>query len=73
MPSRHLARIRAMQALFAYRFQPQEEPLSLLKKDLKNQPAENMDLELAKKLLKTYTKHKEKIDKIIQIAAPEWP
>ena len=73
MPSRHLARIRAMQALFAYRFHPEKTPLELLAEDLKNQPAENIDEDLAKKLLKLYQQHRRKIDQIIQVAAPEWP
>lgn len=62
-----------MQALFTYRFHPRSKPLALLEEDLKNQPAKNLDLDLAQKLLKLYYKHKEKIDKIIQVAAPEWP
>ncbi len=73
MPSRHLARIRAMQALFSYRFRPSKTPLSLFKEDLKNHPAENIDQELAETLLNLYQKHRKKIDKIIQVAAPEWP
>ncbi len=62
-----------MQALFAYRFHPQLSPLELFREDLKNHPAENIDSELAERLLSLYFKHRKKIDKIIQVAAPEWP
>lgn len=73
MASRHLARVRAMQALFAHQFQPKIVPLKLLEDDLKNEPNDNIDIELAQKLLRGQKKHSEEIDKIITVAAPEWP
>jgi len=73
MASRHLARVRAMQALYAHQFQTDIDPLELLEDDLKNEPSDNIDVELSKDLLKGQKKHLEEIDKIITVAAPEWP
>jgi len=73
MASRHLARVRAMQALYAHKFQNDIRPQKLLEADLKNEPADNIDLELANELLNGFETHEQEIDKIIAVAAPEWP
>jgi N utilization substance protein B len=73
MPSRHLGRVRAMQALYAHQFQPQIDPQALLEDDLKNEPSDNIDIELAQSLLEGQKKHLKEIDQIISVAAPEWP
>jgi N utilization substance protein B len=62
-----------MQALYAHIFQKDISPLELLEDDLKNEPSDNIDVELSKTLLEGYRKHSQEIDKIIMVAAPEWP
>ena len=62
-----------MQALYANKFQPDIDPLELLEDDLKNEPSDNIDVDLSKTLLEGYKKHNSEVDKIIMVAAPEWP
>jgi len=61
MPSRHLARVRTFQAIYALKFKPKEKPEKLLKDDLERHPAKNMDEKLAFQLAKKYQKNRKKV------------
>jgi len=73
MPSRHLSRVRIMQALFASKFKPKQKLIDIFKEDLKNHPTEHIDLEFSEKIIDKYEINKKEIDEIIKIAAPAWP
>jgi len=62
-----------MQALYASSFRTNAKLAEVFKKDLKNHPTENIDFDLTEKIINQYEKNKKNIDKIIVIAAPEWP
>ncbi|MGB9681122.1 MAG: transcription antitermination factor NusB [Minisyncoccia bacterium] len=74
MSSRHLSRSIVFQALFEWDFSKKEkDPFEILERNLKNFGEGLKDLDYPRSLLKGILEHLEKIDKIIQGGAPEWP
>jgi N utilization substance protein B len=74
MSSRHLSRSIVFQTLFEWDFSEKEkDPYEILERNLRLFGEGLRDLEYPKNLLKGVLDNLEKIDKIIQEGAPEWP
>jgi len=74
MSSRHLSRSIVFQTLFEWDFSEKEkDPYEILERNLKLFGEGLRDLEYPRTLLKGVLNNLEKIDKILQEGAPEWP
>ncbi len=75
MSSRHLARSIVMQSLYEWDFRKnnQDELKKILERNIKELGPGIEDAKFIYDLVKGIMKHKSKIDKIIEKAAPEWP
>ncbi|MGE4555054.1 MAG: transcription antitermination factor NusB [Candidatus Paceibacterota bacterium] len=74
MSSRHLSRSIVFQTLFEWDFLKKEkDPYEILERNLKALGEGLKDLEYPRSLLKGVLNNLEKIDKILQEGAPEWP
>lgn len=75
MANRHLSRSVAVQVLFEWDFSGDGEKdiEEILKRDILEFAPGLEDTSFAKKLAKGIVKDKDKLDKIIEKAAPEWP
>ena len=75
MSSRHLARSLVMQSLYEWDFKKEskQELKKILNRDIKESGTGIKNTEFIYNLLDGVLKHKEKIDKIIEKVAPEWP
>ncbi|MFH1956486.1 MAG: transcription antitermination factor NusB [Patescibacteria group bacterium] len=75
MANRHLSRSIAMQTLFEWDFNGCGDNLieKIIKRNLKEFGPGLEDFSFARKLVEGVIKNRDKIDKIIEKAAPEWP
>ncbi len=75
MANRHLQRSIAMQALFEWDFQGQknEEIEEIIRHNIEEFASSLEDCSFVKSLVKDTLKNREKIDKLIEKCAPEWP
>lgn len=75
MANRHLSRSIAMQTLFEWDFNGRDDSKikEILDRNLKEFAPGLDDISFSKKLVNGVIKNKEKIDKIIEKIAPEWP
>jgi N utilization substance protein B len=72
MPSRHLSRIVVMQSLYEWDLRPDEDPLKIAERNIKNFE-EDVDREFVTRYMTETLKDLPKIDEKIEKAAPEWP
>lgn len=73
MPNRHLSRIIIMQTLYEWDFKRDNTDIDgLMKRNIENF-IEDCDEDFIKENIDGIVKNVDKIDKIIQEAAPEWP
>ncbi|MGB9763045.1 MAG: transcription antitermination factor NusB [Minisyncoccia bacterium] len=75
MGFRHLSRSIVFQTLFEWDFNklPQERIFEILKENLQSLGEGLQDKEYPQKLLEEILKHWDKINKLIEKSAPEWP
>ncbi|MFH1781898.1 MAG: transcription antitermination factor NusB [Patescibacteria group bacterium] len=74
MANRHLARTIALQSLYEWDFNKQEESLEkILKRNLKEFAPDFDDADFSKNIIEKVFENKEEIDKKIIKYAPEWP
>lgn len=75
MANRHLCRSIAMQSLFErdFNFLGDAQVNSIVERNIEEFAPGIEDANFAKDLVKGVLKHQEKLDKIIERAAPEWP
>lgn len=73
MANRHFSRIQAIQALYEWDFRKNENCKEILKRNIRESEARNVDLEFVYKILEGVVKKNKEIDKAIKKSAPEWP
>jgi len=75
MPNRHLLRTIAMQCLYEWDFSGQDDNkiLSIIKHNIKEFAPGVSDSDFVKSLVHGVLGNREKIDKMIEKYAPEWP
>jgi len=75
MPNRHLLRTIAMQCLYEWDFGGQDDQVTsaIIKHNVKEFAPGVSDFDFVKNLVRGVLKNREKIDKIIEEHAPEWP
>jgi len=75
MASRHLSRSIAMQSLYEWDFygKKKEDLPAMVERNIKNFGPGLEDTGFIWQLVKGVTEHLDKVDKIIEKAAPEWP
>lgn len=75
MPSRHLARSIVLQSFYEWDFRKknQNELKNILERNIKELGPDTEDIDFIYNLADSIMKLQDKIDKIIEKAAPEWP
>ncbi len=73
MANRHFSRIQAIQALYEWDFRKNEDCKNILKRNIQESEAKNVDLDFVNDILEGVSKKIKEIDEIIEKSAPEWP
>jgi len=63
----------AAQIIYEWSIRPKEDIFEIARLNIKNNPIEDIDEAFVLNLIKGVRKNHLKIDKLIKIAAPEWP
>ncbi|MFH1749325.1 MAG: transcription antitermination factor NusB [bacterium] len=73
MANRHFSRIQAIQALYEWDFRKNQNPKEILRRNIIESEARDVDMDFVQDILKGVTVKISEIDKVITDSAPEWP
>lgn len=73
MANRHFSRIQAIQSLYEWDFRPEVNTKEVLKRNIEQSQAHDVDIEFVHKIIDGVQKNIKEIDKTIEKSAPEWP
>lgn len=71
--NRHYARVVALQSLYETDFNVKTDFTSIVKRHIENLELEGENIDLILELVEKTAQNKDKIDKIIENVAPDWP
>jgi len=71
--NRHQSRMVAAQIIYEWSIRPKEDILKIASINIEHNPIDDIDENFVLELIKGVRKHYQKIDKLIEKAAPEWP
>lgn len=71
--NRHQSRMVALQIIYEWSIRRNEDIFDIALVNINNNPIQDIDEDFVAKIIKGVEKHTDKIDKLIEKAAPEWP